>query len=147
MPHAISEQPGPRELAIDAGDLIEVDAILSEGAGIRPIVDLTSAAWDACVGWTDVDSANSGQIQDETGRLWDVLWMARNAIRFHAGKMALGRPVEFAVHVVPRAPKPVPERDHEEDAAQPVTLVLQQGTAPGTWGPVITIRLAIEVQA
>ncbi|MET7459724.1 hypothetical protein [Nonomuraea sp. NPDC005501] len=30
--------------------------------------------------WTDAADRRKGTVQDETGRLWDVLWMARSAL-------------------------------------------------------------------
>jgi hypothetical protein len=43
---------------------------------------LTAAAWNDCVTWTDEDSERTGSYgQSETGRLWDVLWMATPVVR------------------------------------------------------------------
>ncbi|MFI6603849.1 DUF6573 family protein [Nonomuraea sp. NPDC050536] len=70
---------GPRSRAdlVASGELIEAPASLVAEAGIRYPVALTRAAWEDAVAWTDADNDRKGTIQDETGRLWDVLWMSR----------------------------------------------------------------------
>ncbi|MFC4014679.1 DUF6573 family protein [Nonomuraea purpurea] len=65
---------------IASGDLVEVPADLSREASLRFPVALTRAAWEDCVAWTDADNRRKGTVQDETGRLWDVLWMTRSAL-------------------------------------------------------------------
>lgn len=68
-----------RAQAIEDGVLVDVSETARE-AGFRWPVALTRAAWADCVAWTEDD--NHRQVyQDESGRLWDVLWMAFNAIR------------------------------------------------------------------
>jgi hypothetical protein len=68
-----------REQAIEDGVLMDVSEAARE-AGFRIPVALTRAAWAEYV------EVPEGVIaQDEAGRLWDVLWMARDAIgRFKA---------------------------------------------------------------
>lgn len=69
-----------RAQAIADGVLIDVTATAQE-AGFKVPVALTSAVWADCVEWSDVDTEKTGIPQDETGRLWDVLWMAGYAAR------------------------------------------------------------------
>ena len=57
-------------------DGLQVDAsTLAQEAGIRFPVFLTRGVWNTCV---EVPPNVTGQ--DETGRLWDVVWMLRYAI-------------------------------------------------------------------
>ncbi|MGW8566664.1 DUF6573 family protein [Isoptericola sp. NPDC055881] len=82
MSHDLTDLFGPaihtytRAQAIEDGALREVPADLSREAGFRYPVALTSAAWSDAVAWNE---ANAG-LQDETGRLWDVLTMARHTL-------------------------------------------------------------------
>jgi hypothetical protein len=68
-----------RQQAIDDGFLIDVSHTAKE-AGIRFPVAITSTAWADCVEWTDADSKRQ-TYQDESGRLWDVLFMLGLAAR------------------------------------------------------------------
>lgn len=61
-----------RAQAVSDGTLVEVTELARE-AGFRYPVAFTRAAWADLVAWNDSNRA----IQDETGRLWDVLNMAR----------------------------------------------------------------------
>ncbi|MBU4460793.1 MAG: hypothetical protein KJ579_09525 [Verrucomicrobia bacterium] len=64
-----------RAQALEDGGQVDVSETARE-AGIRFPVYLTRAVWDACV------AVPPGvQCQDEPGRLWDILWMFRNAAR------------------------------------------------------------------
>jgi hypothetical protein len=70
--------------------LIDVTNVARE-AGIRYPVALTSAVWQKCV------TVPPGvRCQDEAGRLWDVVWLFRWAIR---GSNDGARELLFAVHV------------------------------------------------
>ncbi|MEV7395053.1 DUF6573 family protein [Streptomyces sp. NPDC091215] len=73
-----------RARALTDGVLTAVDAALAREAGFRVPVALTSAVWEGCVAWNDGDSERQVP-QDERGRLWDVLTMARAAIRRGGG--------------------------------------------------------------
>ncbi len=75
--------------ALRDGVLVDVTATARE-AGFRFPVALTRAAWERCVAGTPGVGC-----QDESGRLWDLLWMLRCAIR---GGDA-GPEVHFAIHV------------------------------------------------
>jgi hypothetical protein len=115
-----------RAQAIADGVLIDVSEEISREAGFTIPVAMTAAAWADCVEWTDADTARTGAIQDVQGRLWDVLWMTRFAIRRARG----GNRVRVRLYRVPR------HGDNVE--AQPVDLVAVCG--PGDDAePVITI--------
>lgn len=64
-----------RKQAIEDGEQVEVSTTAAE-AGIRFPVFLTRAVYDAYVA---VPPNVSGQ--DESGRLWDIVWMMRFAIK------------------------------------------------------------------
>ena len=105
--------------AIRDGVLIDVTDTARE-AGFKIPVALTTAVYEDCVRWDEAADA----AQDESGRLWDVLWMAMNAARRGSG----GDRVTFTMLRV----KPGTDR------AGQVTLKMIIG--PGdTADPVITI--------
>ena len=62
-----------RDQAIADGELIDVSEIAKQ-AGFKISVAVTQAVWNQHIMWTDEDS-NKQTIQDQSGRLWDVLWM------------------------------------------------------------------------
>src|SRR3954462_5368299 len=76
--------------ALRDGVLIDVTPTARE-AGIRWPVALTRAVWERCV-----RIPPGVACQDEAGRLWDVLWLLRLAIR--ASKDSTSE-VRFGVHV------------------------------------------------
>jgi hypothetical protein len=119
-----------RAQAIEDGVLVDVGST-SQEAGFKWPVALTVGAWADCVAWTEDDSRQ--QIyQDESGRLWDVLYMASHAIR--TSKRS-GDRLLFQLYRVPR--------DGQSTEAVLVTLKLIVG--PGDTGePVITILLSNE---
>jgi hypothetical protein len=114
--------------AIEDGNLVAVPADLAREAGIAVPVAMTRAAWEDCVAWTDTDEANKpAALQDETGRLWDMLWMTRTAIDLHRGRSRAA----VQLYRVPRGGRTV--------QARLVTLVAVIG--PGDEGePVLTIQ-------
>jgi hypothetical protein len=114
-----------RSDAIRDGVLIDVSAMARE-AGIRYAVALTSAAWGRCV------AVPPGVFcQDEAGRLWDVVWMLRCAIR---GSKGNGSEVRFGVHV----------RNDNRDRTPPL-VGLKAVCGPGDQGePVITVMMQDE---
>lgn len=65
-----------RRMAIADGVLVDVSDTARE-AGIRFPVAVTERVFNGVV---FPDDASRAQGQDEAGRLWDVLWMLRNAI-------------------------------------------------------------------
>ena len=70
-----------RAQAIQDGVLVAVDDDLARSAGFGVPVALTTTAWADCVAWDEENEAgrDGATGQDETGRLWDVLTMARYA--------------------------------------------------------------------
>jgi hypothetical protein len=110
--------------AIADGTLVDVTETARE-AGFRVPVALTRTVWGDCVDWAPED--NEGAVyQDESGRLWDVLWMAGLAAK--ANKDA--ERVAFKMLRVPRGAR--------IEQPTPVTLLLDIG--PGDDGePVVTI--------
>ena len=117
-----------RAQAIADGFLVDASKLAKE-AGFRWPVALTIDAWNECVLWTGEAT------QDETGRLWDVLWMAANAIDRAKRLSVLGDRLAFEVHRVPNGPRWTP--------AKPVGLMLVVG--PGdTAAPGVTIMLPHE---
>ena len=118
-----------RAQAIEDGELVAVEANLAREAGFVWPVALTRAVWADCVEWTDADAKRKGgrSYQDVTGRLWDVLHMARYAIkRSREG----GTRLLFGLRRVPREGRGHRPRD--------VTLKLMSGPGDNA-EPVITI--------
>jgi hypothetical protein len=66
-----------RAQALEDGELVDASQLARE-AGVRYPVALTRAAWGHCVA---LSPAAKRAGNDETGRLWDVLWMMANAVR------------------------------------------------------------------
>ncbi len=139
MSQPISKTPGSENLfgeviysytraqAIEDGVLIDA-AELARDAGFKWPVALTAVAWADCVAWSDADNQRQSY-QDQTGRLWDVLFMASYAIRTarNADQQLL-----FDLHCIPR--------NGRATKSQRLTLKLILG--PGDDGqPVITIML------
>ena len=119
-----------RAQAIEDGVLIDVTAMARE-AGFKWPVALTHTAWCDCVAWTERN--NRFQVhQDESGRLWDVLFMAFYAIR--TATVPRDR-LLFSLYRVPK--------DGHSTEAGEVSLKLMVG--PGDAGePVVTIMLPNE---
>lgn len=69
-----------RAQALEDGVLVDATATARE-AGFRYPVALIRAAREDCVAWTDANSRRR-TFQDQPGRLWDVLWMARLAAQY-----------------------------------------------------------------
>lgn len=116
-----------RAQAISDGVLVDVST-MAKKAGFTVPVALTSAVWSDCVEWCDRDSSRQTH-QDESGRLWDVLWMA-----YLAARRAQGGTVAFAMYRVPRSgkgrmPRKVTLRMHigPGDAAEPVITLMMPG--------------------
>ena len=119
-----------RAQAIEDGVLIDAGTMAQE-AGFKWRVALTADAWADCVAWTDDDSQKQVH-QDQSGRLWDLVYMASHAIRT---RKDAGDRLLFQLYRVPR--------DGHSTEAVLVTLKLIVG--PGDSGePVITILLPNE---
>lgn len=113
-----------RAQLIEAGDLVDVtDA--ARPAGFRVPVALTRAVWASCVDWPE----DQPVYQDESGRLWDILYLGFRAARDAGHELR----VNYELHVVPIGGR----------EAMPTTLSLHIG--PGDAAePVITILLPNE---
>lgn len=123
-----------RAQAIADGMLVDVTKTAKE-AGFRYPVALTRAAWCDCVEWPEsaAKRKRGRTIQDEAGRLWDVLWMAYVSIKRSRKN---GSRLVYGVRRVP-----VEGRGHV-----PRLRLLRLEIGPGdTPDPVITIFLADEV--
>ncbi|WP_200926181.1 DUF6573 family protein [Sphaerimonospora mesophila] len=88
-----------RAQALADGTLVAVPERLAREAGLRAPVAITRAAWEDCVAWDDADNRRKGTIQDEDGRLWDVLWMAAAGIRRAPGSTSR---ISFPLYRTPR---------------------------------------------
>lgn len=114
-----------RSDAIADDVLIDMTSVASE-AGFKVPVALTAEVWEDCVAWGAKDSQRQ-VIQDEAGRLWDVLWKA-----FVAARRANGDRISFQLYRVPRSGR----------GCRPRLTTLQLHIGPGDeLGPVITILL------
>jgi len=114
-----------RAQAIADGVLVDV-SVTARQAGFAVPVALTAAAWADCVAWADADCCRQTP-QDESGRLWDVLWMA-----YLATRRANGSQVTVTLFRVPR--------DGSSRSSQAAKLQMHIG--PGDQGePVITIMM------
>ena len=113
-----------RAQAIEDGFLVDVSSTAKE-AGFKHPVALTSEVYEDCVAWDKADSQRKKTHQDESGRLWDVVYMA-----MLAAKRTPGSEFSYIVHRVPKEGKGV--------MPQAVTLIAK--CTPGdTPEPVITI--------
>lgn len=94
-------------------------------AGFRLPVALTTAAWQDTVEWSSTDNQRQTH-QDESGRLWDVLWMAYLAARIQPN----GSRVAFQLLRVPRGGR----------GTRPRLTTLHMHIGPGDRGePVVTL--------
>ena len=119
-----------RAQAIEDGVLVDAGPMAKEVGFTLPVA-LTAAVWADCVVWTDDDSRKM-PFQDQSGRLYDVLFMAAFAIQTSADS---GDRLLYELYRVPR--------DGYSTEAKPVTLKLIIG--PGDQGePVLTILLPEE---
>ena len=118
-----------RKQAIEDGVLIDVTKTATE-AGFCLHTVVTQAVWNECVAWSDKDSKRQTH-QDESGRLWDVLFMATIAARIHHDSSE----VLYKISCVPRGGR----------GRLPRTLELKLNIGPGDNGEsVITIMLPDE---
>ena len=114
-----------RAQAIEDGELVDVSEMARE-AGIKFPVALTRAVWG-----NYVEVPEGVVAQDESGRLWDILWMLRCQIR-----RSQGDTLHFQLYV----------RNHNRERLTRQDLVtLKAVCGPGdTPEPVITIMLTDE---
>ncbi len=62
------------------GSLVEVPEAIAREAGFKVPVGILREPWEDCVAWSEADSDRQ-TYQDESGRLWDILYMAFVAAR------------------------------------------------------------------
>jgi hypothetical protein len=118
-----------RTQALEDGVLVDVTC-MAKKAGFKIPVAVTCAVWNEYIEWTDKDS-HKQTIQDQTGRLWDVLWMLYIAIKRNKG----GSFLFYKLYVVPR-------NGHSKS---PIKIKLKSVIGGGDNGePVITIMLPSE---
>lgn len=113
-----------RQQAIEDGELVDVTDTARE-AGFTFPVALTATVFAACAkAPADVPG------QDTAGRLWDILWMLRHAIR---GDSRGGPELLFSLHV------------QNSETAPPKLVTLKSVCGPGDdRTPVITIMFPDE---
>ena len=119
-----------RAQAIEDGVLIDPGDIVKEAGIVWPVA-LTAEAWADCVAWTDADSEHQ-VYQDQSGRLWDVIYMASHAIRTCKRQT---NALSFQLYRVPRDGKST------ESALAALKLIVGPGDAGE---PVITMLLPHE---
>ena len=118
-----------RAQAIADGALIDISETARE-KGFKYPVAMTRAAWSDFVAWTDADNQRKGTVQDESGRLWDVLTMLS-----YAAKACDGADMRFQVYRVPR----------EDAGRKPRLATLKAICGPSDDGsPCITVMLPEE---
>lgn len=121
-----------RAQAIEDGVLVDIEPLCNAFHLPMPFhypTVLTSAVYEKCVNWTDEDGDRTGQIQDQPGRLHDVLYMAVLAAKRDNG----GDRCYYKISCITR----------EEGKREEVDLVCHIG--PGdTPAPVITIMFPNE---
>ena len=116
-----------RAQAIDDGVLIDAGPMAKE-AGFKWPVALTAAVWSDCVAWSDADSG-AQVYQDQSGRLYDVLFMAAFAIKTSTGT---GDRLLYELYRVPR----------DGFSTKPNLVTLKLIVGPGDDGrPVMTVML------
>jgi hypothetical protein len=122
-----------RAQAIEDGVLVDVTETARE-AGFKVPVALTRAVWEDCVAWDEADTKRHGVPQDESGRLWDVVWMAIQAVRSFTVRHPNADSVDFTLYRVPRGGRAVKPRIVRlvakigpGDEAEPVITILQVG--------------------
>jgi hypothetical protein len=119
-----------RTQAIEDGQLINVSETAEE-AGFTLPVAMTATVWSDCVAWTQDDNVKQAY-QDESGRLWDILFMAYHGIRTNK---ASGDQLLYQLYRVPR----------DGRSTKAVLTTLKLIVSPGdTPEPVITILLPNE---
>lgn len=123
-----------REDALADGELVDVTH-MARDAQFRIDVAMTRAAWVETVEWDD----ERPELQDDDGRLWDVLHMARTALHNKATSSdPSGDRVTYRVYRVPNE-----NRGRGWNAPELIELTVHIG--PGDEGEaVVTIMLPNE---
>lgn len=107
-----------RAQALADGVLVDVSSLARE-AGFKVPVAVTAAVWADCVAWPEMEGS-----QDETGRLWDVLYLGSLKAQGHPQ----AEDVTFGLLRVPPG------------GTEPSYVTLKLHVGPGDHGePVVTI--------
>ena len=118
-----------RANAIQDGELVDVSAMAKQ-AGFKIPIAVTRAVWNEYVEWTNEDDDRQ-TMQDQSGRLWDLLWMLYVACKQNKEESY----VCYRLHVIPR----------DGHSKKPVLVNLKSVIGGGDEGePVITIMLSNE---
>ena len=118
-----------RSQAIDDGVLVDVSEMAKE-SGFTISVAVTHAVWDQYIEWTDEDS-DKQTMQDQSGRLWDILWMLYLACKRSKDESC----INYGLHVITRNGR----------SKSPSLVRLKSVIGGGDEGePVITIMLPNE---
>ncbi len=136
-----------RREAIEDGILVQLSGPGYQGdqwvpdmvaeVGIRHPVAMTTTAFVQCVSPIDGEGEKLAPCQDSKGRLWDVLWMLRCAIRSNLN----GSELRYTLHVVPN----VTESYAKDYPPKPRKTQLKAICGPGDDAePVLTIMLPDE---
>lgn len=115
-----------RNQALEDGFLVDCSEVAKE-AGFSIPAAMTRAVWGAYV-----EVPDGVVLQDEAGRLWDILWMARaEAVRPRSANRSR---IEFQLHV-----------RNDNDSGMPPLITLAAVVGPSDNGlPCLTIMLPEE---
>lgn len=69
-----------RKQALQDGELVDVTSTAKEAGFLLPVA-VTRAVWVDCIEWPEDLNAKKKTLQDEAGRLWDVVYMGFMAVR------------------------------------------------------------------
>jgi hypothetical protein len=118
-----------RANAIADGELVDVSDSAKQ-AGFRLPVAVTRSVWELYVYWAEAD--NDKQVyQDESGRLWDIVWMLRVALNGFRDKSSM----QYRLYVIHR----------DGRSRRPKLTTLKAAIDCGDEGePVITVMLPNE---
>lgn len=118
-----------RAQAIAEGTLVDAGRLAAE-CGFTRHVALTRAVWIGCVAW---NGERESAIQDEAGRLWDVLRLGAMAARHGVGRELGASQVRYTIERIPAG------------GAEPTPVTLALTVGPGDDAePVVTIGFPSE---
>jgi len=118
-----------RDQAIEDGVLVDVSEMAKE-TGFKIPVAVTDAVWEQYIRWDDEDT-DKQTIQDQSGRLKDVLWMLYLACKNSKDKSC----IYYVLDIIPRDGRSI----------SPILVTLKSIISGGDAGePVITIMLLNE---
>ncbi len=115
-----------RAEAIVDGVLVDVSRMAKEAGFCIPVA-ITAAVWEDCIAWRESDNARQ-TYQDQSGRLWDVLFMAAHAAKACAGN---NDRLQFQLYRVAR----------DGCSTEPTLMTLKLMVGPGDEGEPVTAIL------